>query len=92
MHLVAVFQQELGQVRAILAGDPGDQGSRSLGHLPKSIDRTGKMALMRDGPQSLNVRALVARSIRERGPILGNDALDSLIESHVRSPSKNPID
>ena len=25
-HLVALFQQQLGQVRAVLAGDAGDQG------------------------------------------------------------------
>src|SRR5260370_24681927 len=40
VHLIALFQQELSQVRAILAGDPGDQGACSGGHLSKSIDRT----------------------------------------------------
>ena len=36
VHLVALGQEQLGQVRPVLAGDAGDQ--RLLGHEPASLD------------------------------------------------------
>jgi hypothetical protein len=41
VHLVALPEQELGQIGAVLAGDPGDEGA--LGHVVRlrALDGSG---------------------------------------------------
>src|SRR6266550_2381400 len=48
VNLVAFFQQQIGQITSILAGDPGDQGALHLASGIKS-NRAREQMIVREG-------------------------------------------
>ena len=47
VDLVALLEQQLGQVRTVLAGDPGDQRAARGGHAAEDYMRVGGDAWLR---------------------------------------------